>query len=154
MVLPESVPRRISIPAARVDSSIVDLGLTAAGEMETPKNPDQVGWFTGAHTPGAPGVAVLAGHVTWNREPTVFFRLGELQRGDRISVDRADGSRVTFAVQRRSTFGKDVFPTREVYRPSAKPELVLITCGGRYDTRQHRYEANVIVWASLVGVTR
>lgn len=95
--LGESAPTRVTIPAIGVDASLVRLGLKADGEMETPDaDPDQAGWFEGAHTPGGPGTSVVVGHVTWNREPTVFDRLGQLERGDRITVARQDGSSATF----------------------------------------------------------
>lgn len=149
--LAESTPVRIRIGSIGVDASFVDLGLTASAGLAVPSDPAKVGWFTGAHTPGARGVAVVAGHVTWNGAKGAFFGLGDLQRGNRIVVDRADGSRATFAVTRMSTFPKDAFPTSEVYRASATPVLVLITCGGTYHRAEHYYDANVIAWASLVA---
>lgn len=150
-VLPESVPTAISIPAIDVDTSrFVDLSLMANGQMEAPVDPDDVGWFTGAHTPGSPGVSVLAGHVTWNGNPSAFFKLGKLERADTITIKRKDGSRATFEVTRMATFPKDEFPTAEVYKPASEPELVLITCGGEFDADKRYYDSNVIVWAKLV----
>lgn len=149
--LAESVPTRIQIPSIKVDASMVDVGLKGDGEMDTPDaDPEQAGWFTGAHTPGSPGTSIVVGHVTWNREPTVFFKLGDLERGDQITVTRKDGSKATFAVSKRSTFPKDEFPTKEIFQQATDPELTLITCGGRYDTSTHTYGSNVIVWTKLV----
>ena len=153
-MLAESEPIEISIPSIKVSSSFENLGIGANGEVEAPADPDQVGWFTGAHTPGSPGVGVVAGHVTWNRRPTVFFRLGDLKRDDQITVKRRDGSRAVFAVTRMSTIPKDRFPSAEVYRATNVPELVLITCGGRYSWQQHSYDSNLIVWARVVSVHR
>jgi len=150
--LTESVPTRVRIPAAEVDASTVKLGIADDGTMETPEDPDQVGWFDGARTPGGPGVAVLAGHVTWNGRETVFFDLGRLDRGTKVALDREDGTTATFAITRRSTFPKDEFPTREVYRATSTPELVLITCGGEYDADRRYYDANIIVWAELLSI--
>lgn len=150
-ILAESVPAKITIPAIDVSSRFVDLGLTDQGEVDAPKDPADVGWYTGAHTPGSPGVAVVAGHVTWNRVPSVFFKLGKLARGDKITIKRKDGSSAVFAVSRMSTYPKTEFPTKEVYRDVPDPELILITCGGKYVTDQHYYDSNVIVWATLVS---
>ena len=150
VVLAESSPTTISIPAIDVSSDFVELGIGADGELEAPADPSKVGWFTGAHSPGSPGVSVVAGHVTWNRVPTVFFKLGKLERGDRITVKRRDGSSATFAVSRMSTFPKDRFPSKEVYAASDTPKLVLITCGGTYSYGHHSYDSNVIVWADPV----
>lgn len=147
--LAESDPVRLTIPSIGVDTSaIIELGLTDQSELETPTNADDVGWFTGGHTPGARGVAVVAGHVTYNG-PAVFFRLGELAPGATVDVERSDGTTATFAVTRSATFPKTEFPSAEVYRPSDDAELVLITCGGTFADAS--YDSNVIVWAELVG---
>jgi len=135
-----------------VDAGTVKLGVGPDGALETPRDPDEVGWFVGASTPGGPGVAVLAGHVTWNGRKTVFFDLGRLERGTKVAIERADGSIATFAITRRSTFPKDEFPTREVYRATSSPELVMITCGGEFDEDRRYYDSNVIAWAELVSV--
>jgi sortase (surface protein transpeptidase) len=147
--LEESDPERIRIESIGVDATFVDLDLDDNRQLEAPEDPDQVGWFTGARSPGTPGVAVVAGHLTWNREPTVFYRLGELADGARIEITRADGSVAIFTARRRGTFPKDRFPTDEVYRATREPELTLITCGGGYDQEDHSYDSNIIVWAEL-----
>lgn len=147
--LPESVPVRVRIPSIAVDAGTVRLGLDG-NELETPADPDEVGWFTGAHTPGAPGRAVLAGHLTWNGRHTVFARLPELAAGSVVEVDREDGTTAKFEVTKVSTFAKDVFPTAEVYASTDEPSLVLITCGGEYSQSEHYYDSNVIAFASAL----
>ncbi len=125
------------------------LGLNG-NELETPADPDLVGWFTGAHTPGAAGRAVMAGHLTWNGRHTVFARLPELSVGSVVEVDREDGTTAKFRVTEVSTFEKDKFPTAEVYASTDEPSLVLITCGGEYSTAKHYYDSNVIAFASAM----
>jgi sortase (surface protein transpeptidase) len=149
VALPESEPVRLAIPSIGVDSAFVELGLSDDSELETPTNAGDVGWFTGGHTPGARGVAVVAGHVTYNG-PAVFFRLADLAAGDPIEITRSDGSTAIFAARRSATFPKTEFPSAEVYRPSDSAELVLITCGGQY--ADAHYDSNVIVWAELIDV--
>ena len=151
--LTESAPVRVLIPALKVAAATVELGVGSGGALETPRDPDDVGWFVGAHTPGGPGTAVVAGHVTWNGRPTVFHRLDQLKAGDKVRVDRADGTTAQFAVTRRETFSKQGFPTQEVYGGSATPQLILITCGGAYDADRRYYDSNVVVWARLVTVS-
>ncbi|MGJ6981670.1 sortase domain-containing protein [Aestuariimicrobium soli] len=131
-------------------SALVDLGLDG-GAMETPSNPDLAGWFTGAHTPGGPGTSVVVGHVTWNRRPTVFYKLGQLTVGSRVQVARKDGTTATFTVRKVGTFAKSAFPNGEVYSPDPAPRLILITCGGAYDRATSSYDSNVIVWADLTS---
>jgi hypothetical protein len=100
LVLPESDPVAISIPRIGVQSRLVDLGLDADGAMEVPQDPARAGWFTGGPAPGALGPAVIAGHVTWNGAPEVFYRLGTMRRGDQVTVTRKDGKTAVFTVSR------------------------------------------------------
>lgn len=153
-LLASSVPTTLNIPRIHVRSALVRLGLDGSGAMEVPVDPDEAGWFTGAPTPGSLGPAVIAGHVTWDRYPAVFFRLAELRRGDRVEVLRRDGQAAVFAVSGVRRFSKARFPTDAVYGPTHRAALRLITCGGQYDEGAARYEDNVVVFAELVDVRR
>ena len=147
-----SRPVSLRIPKIGVTSELVDLGLDESGAMETPEPEELAGWFTPSPPPGIAGSTVIAGHVTWNQQPTVFFRLGELRVGDRVEVRREDGINTVFEVTRLGTFPKDSLPTKDIFDHPAQSELRLITCGGRYDDVNNRYLSNVIVWAKIVDV--
>lgn len=149
--LPQSRPVSVDIPRLHVSSALEDLGLDSSGAMEVPRDPARAGWFDRGPTPGSLGPAVIAGHVTWNRLPAVFFRLGTLGRGDVVRVRREDGTTAVFSVTRVASYGKRAFPTRVVYGTLDHAGLRLITCGGRYDAARHRYLANVVVFADLVA---
>lgn len=149
--LQASPPQRISIPSLQVSSSLVDLGQDKRGAMETPTDPDKAGWYTPGPTPGAKGPAVIAGHVTWNGAKAVFFRLGELKKGDDIEVTRQDGRTAKFTVDKIAQYPKSKFPTLEVYRNIDHAGLRLITCGGDFDKTKHHYSDNVVVYASMTG---
>lgn len=149
--LPASRPVSITIPSLKVTSTLEELGLGKDRAMETPRDPDKAGWYRPGATPGAVGPAVIAGHVTWNGAPGVFFALGRLGPGDRISVRRADGRTAEFTVDRTARYAKDRFPTVEVYRNLDHAGLRLITCGGDYSKSDSRYADNVVVYAILTG---
>ena len=122
--------------------------------MAVPDDPARAGWFTGGAAPGALGPAVIAGHVTWNGEPGVFYQLGKLRRGDQVAVVREDGRVAVFTVNRVARYSKSRFPTRSVYGAIDHAGLRLITCGGTYDPARHRYLDNVVVFAQLAAVQR
>jgi sortase (surface protein transpeptidase) len=107
------------------------------------------GWYTGSPVPGRVGPAVIAGHVHWSGVPAVFAHLVDLRAGDRILVTRSDASTVTFTIDRVATYAKSRFPTALVYGSLDVAGLRLITCGG-FDPVARAYEANVIVFATLV----
>ncbi|MFJ4920297.1 class F sortase [Streptomyces sp. NPDC088725] len=149
--LPASEPVEVTIPSLKVSSSLESLGLDGHGAMETPRDPAKAGWYRPGPTPGAEGPSVIAGHVTWNGTPAVFFRLAELDPGDRVEVERRDGRTAVFTVDRVATYAKDAFPSVEVYRNLDHAGLRLITCGGTYSKADHHYADNVVVYASLTS---
>jgi len=149
--LPTSEPVRVAIPALGVTSAVMDLGLAGNGAMEVPPGAYPVGWYDRSPTPGTLGPAVLAGHVDWDGDTGAFYGLRELLPGDAVVVDRADGTRATFAVERVEEHAKDEFPTDEVYGDIDHAGLRLITCGGSFDEDSGDYRDNVIVFARLVS---
>lgn len=153
--LARSVPTRLDIPAIGLHTTLLRLGLKPDHTVEVPPLDADApaGWYENSVTPGEPGAAVMLGHVDTAREgPAVFFRLGVLKPGDPITVRRADGSTVHFAVTRVARYPKAEFPTQEVYGPVRYPELRLLTCGGSFDRRQRSYLDNIVVFArSITG---
>jgi sortase (surface protein transpeptidase) len=151
--LPRSKPVTLDIPSIGVHSAVQYLGQTAEGALETPApGPlyDTAAWYRYSPTPGSLGPAILMGHIdsAWNG-PSVFFRLGELRPGDRVSITRADDSVAVFVVDRVSSYAKDDFPTDLVYGDIDHAGLRLITCGGAFDDATGHYLDNIVVFATL-----
>ncbi|MEU6486162.1 class F sortase [Streptomyces sp. NPDC046887] len=151
-VPPVSAPKRLVIPALKVSTPLERLGLDGGQAMETPRDPDRAGWYERGAAPGARGPAVIAGHVTWNERKAVFFDLARLRTGQRVEVERKDGSTAVFAVTKVAQYGKKEFPSLEVYGNTAGPELRLITCGGDFSEADHYYSDNVVVFGRLLSV--
>ena len=147
-------PRWIRIAAIGVSAPMVALGVNPDRTLEVPRRWGDTGWYIGGPKPGEQGPAVIAGHVDSTSGPAVFYRLGELRRGAMVRIRRADHSVVAFRVQGIERWPKDRFPTRRVYRRTARSTLRLITCGGSFNAATGHYTDNVIVYATRVSVTR
>ena len=145
--LGRSVPVRLTIPAIGVDTDLLAVGLAADGTVEVPPLESPLAaWYEYSPTPGELGPAVLLGHVDSARSgPSVFYDLAALEPGDAVTVDRADGSVVAFAVERVERYPKAAFPTADVYGDLPYPGLRLITCGGGFS--DGHYLDNVVVYA-------
>jgi LPXTG-site transpeptidase (sortase) family protein len=144
-------PASLVIPSIGVSTSLVRLGLTSTGALQVPPTTAVAGWYTGSPRPGAIGSAVIAGHIDSVAGPGVFYRLSQLQRGDRVYVRRADGTLAVFAVTQVQSYPKDDFPTTAVYGAVPDPELRLITCGGTFDYSTRSYLSNTVVYAKEVS---
>jgi hypothetical protein len=156
-ILARSLPVHLSVPAIRVDSDLAQIGLSPAGEIQTPPlvRDSHAYWLTVSPTPGQVGPATIIGHVdSASYGPGVFFRLGALRQRDTISVTRADGLVAVFAVERVVAYPKAQFPTFAVYGNTDNAALRLITCGGIFDPTAHSYESNIVAYASLVSTHR
>lgn len=149
--LPASEPTALRIDSIGVDEQVFPIGLGEDGELLAPRGEqaDLAAWFDGSPTPGESGPAVIEGHVTWGGEPSVFFELGALQPGDRVEVDREDGTVATFEVYDAARYPKDEFPTVAVYGRTDGPELRLITCSGDLDGDGHHLD-NTVISARLI----
>jgi sortase (surface protein transpeptidase) len=151
-----SVPVHLDIPAIRVSTPLMALGLEPDGTIGVPPltRGAPAGWYRYLSTPGEVGPAVILGHVDTARDgPAVFYRLREVHPGDTVTVRRLDGSTAVFTVNQVAEYPKSAFPADAVYGPLAYPALRLITCGGPFDRVHGEYRGNVVVYAALTSTT-
>lgn len=127
------VPERIEIPAIDVDAPVQHLGLRDNGEMEVPDTLHDTSWYEPGYEVGAPGNAVIAGHVDDTVNPGVFKQLHTLEPGDEIIVHGEDGDTLTFTVYDKELFDADEAPVDKIFGYSHNSLLNLITCEGPYD---------------------
>jgi hypothetical protein len=146
-------PTAVRIKSIGVAASIRPMGIRADRTVEVPDNPDDVGWYSPGSVPGQAGSAVLLGHVDSVHGPAVFARLRWLSRGAEVDVSGSDGSISRFEVTKSATYANADFPARRVYQVTGRPRITLVTCGGDYDRARGGYQANVVVYAVLLGTT-
>jgi hypothetical protein len=143
-------PTTIAIPAIGVKATIVEVGLQADGAMQVP-DPHQVGWYRLGPRPGAPGAAVLIGHVDSRTGPAVFYRLRQLRPGDEILIGQRGGATSRFLVGRLERHPKSALPITSIWSSTTRPLLRLITCAGSFNHTTGHYRDNLIVYASPTG---
>jgi sortase (surface protein transpeptidase) len=149
-----SVPVHLDIPAIRVSTPLMALGLNPDGTIAVPPlgRDAPAGWYRYLVTPGEVGPAVILGHVDSARDgPAVFYRLPELRPGDAVTVRRLDGSTAAFTVSQVAQYPKLAFPAEAVYGAVDHPVLRLVTCGGSFDPIHRQYRGNVVVYAEFTG---
>lgn len=140
-------PVRIEIPSIGVEAPVIPLGLNPDRTLEVPSDFGDAGWWTGGARPGAPGPAIIAGHVDSKTGPAVFYRIRDLAPGAAITVVRRDGTRARFRVIGSEQYPKTRFPTERVYGTTSRPTLRLITCSGVFDRGSGHYLDNTVVYA-------
>jgi hypothetical protein len=152
--LRQSLPVSVSIPAIGVRSKLLHLGLNKDGTIQVPNlntSANEAAWYKYSATPGQIGTSVIEGHVDSYGGPAVFYRLGALSPGNRVSVTLADGITAVFRVTGVREYAKDKYPADTIYAPANFAALRLITCGGDFDAATGHYLNSVVVFASLVS---
>jgi len=142
-------PSTVRVERIGVRAAVDAIGVAPGSDaMEIPDDPARVGWYAYGPAPGGEaGVAILTAHVDSARTgPGAFFRLRELEPGDTVTVDTADGRALVYDVTGREQVGKEALPA-QLYRRDGAPALALVTCGVRFDPVTRHYSDNVIVWA-------
>ena len=144
-------PVRLRIPSIGVDSDLVGLRVQRDGTLAAPTTFSQAGWWRDGPTPGAPGAAILAGHVDSQSGPGVFLRLRDLLPGAGFTVARGDGSVGSFVVDAVKEYPKRDFPSGLVFDSGSTATVRLITCGGDFDRSTGHYLDNIVVFARPLG---
>ena len=142
-------PTRLIIPALNVDAEVDGYGLNETGAMAVPEDGETVGWYKLGAKPGGMGNAVIAGHVDDYAGPAVFFHLKNLQIGDEVMVEGANGETLTFLVTRLESYPYDNAPLREIFGPSSERRLNLITCTGTYNRSTQTHAERLVVYTEL-----
>ena len=143
------LPRYIYIPKLSVQAIIRPLGLTAAGQLATPNNVYDTGWYTKSSQPGQPGAAVIDGHVSSWTTNGVFYGLKTLQAGDAIQIERGDGTKLSYLVVKKQVYGYQQVDMSAVLSPveAGKPGLNLITCTGDVIKGTNDFTERVVIFA-------
>lgn len=150
-------PPRQSVPPVQVairdigaSVPVVDVGIEAGGFMELPENPAIAGWYRFGSDPSSPqGNTVISAHVDAGNYPIgPFSKLRDLATGASAELTDAAGISHLYTVQSVTYYPKAELPVAELFARSGASNLVLITCGGEFDSSIGRYEDNVVVIAA------
>ncbi len=146
-----AAPKKIEIPALGIDTEVLEVGITAGGNMAVPKSFTKVGWYKYGSIPGNDGNAVIAGHVDNGLSLAgVFKHLNEIKIGDMVTISDENGSISTFQVTATSSIDYQSNDTNEIFSGTGYPTLRLITCEGDWVQAHKTYDKRLIVTASRI----
>jgi hypothetical protein len=141
-------PARLAVRALGVDVPLDPVGVAADGRMELPADVSRAGWYRFGPVPGAPGSAVVAGHVDDAEQGLgALARLREADPGDEVLVTDAAGAATRWRVVARELVTKQELPLAALFARGGAPRLVLVTCGGPFLPEYRSYRDNVVVVA-------
>jgi hypothetical protein len=141
---------RVQIADLGIDMEVVPVGVESGGFMELPPNPAIAGWYRFGPDPwSSDGNTVIAAHVDAPDYPIgPFADLRDLGPDAGVTVVGADGSVAAYGVVSVTYYPKQELPTKELFARAGTRALVLITCGGDFDSTTGHYDDNVVVVAA------
>ena len=156
-VVPASHPRYLTIPKLGVNKArILSVGVNPGGELGTPNNIFDVGWYDSSGLPGRGGTLVIDGHNGGPHVHGVFKELPSLVSGDLIVIERGDGELFTYSVVENVTVPlgeSDTYMGTAMRSPQAgKESVTLISCIGEWSSVQNTYLSRQFVRATLSTV--
>src|SRR3989338_11615904 len=144
------LPARLRIPSLSVNAAVEPVGKKADGSMGTPKDFDDISWYSPGAKPGEAGSAVFAGHVNNGLlKSGVFERLSPIQKGDYVLVDDASGRSKIYRVYSVETYEPNA-PTDALFATTGQEQLVLITCDGAWVPKAKTFDKRLVIVARPV----
>jgi hypothetical protein len=153
---PETRPSGAGLPTGST-LTLSRLGVHAAitavavvqGVMQVPADPRVVGWWSGGGAPTQPrGSVVVVGHVNYAGVPGALGRLPDTRLGDDVSIV-GPGLDARYRVTAVRTYPKSSGIPAAAFGPGpGDGRLVLITCGGPFDSATGNYEDNIVAYAA------
>lgn len=145
-------PRYLTIPKLGITNArILEVGLSANGQMLTPYNIFDVGWYNGSAKPGTRGTAIIDGHNGGPNVQGVFKNLPSLGIGDLITVEMGDGTKYNYRVNDNTTVALAEADAKMLYAAQSpipgKESITLITCTGEWSQVKQTYLSRQFVRA-------
>jgi len=150
-VAPE-LPRVLSIPDINVRARVLPMSVNTDGSIQAPINIFDSGWYAGSAKPGEAGASFIDAHASGMTRQGLFAYLDTLTRGADISIERGDGTKLTYQVAAVETYSKDEIDMKQLLRPynGASEGLNLMTCTGKWLPDEKTYDQRVVVFAVRV----
>ncbi|MCC7436448.1 class F sortase [Candidatus Nomurabacteria bacterium] len=145
-----NAPSRLAVPSLDIDAKVQKVGITLKGNMATPNNFVDVGWYEYGPLPGQLGSAVIAGHVNNGLAfPAVFSNLKNIETGADIYVETLGKNTLHFVVVGTKVYDFDA-KADEVFKQDDGKFLKLITCTGTWSDQYKTHDKRLVVTAMLV----
>lgn len=148
-------PRYLRIEKLGISGArILPMGVNASGELATPNNIFDVGWYEASGKPGQGGTMIIDGHNGGPHVLGVFKNLPDLVAGDIIEVERGDGVKFRYSVVESEAVALDdanAYMAVAAKSPEPRKESIsLISCTGEWSQQKGTYLSRQFVRAVLV----
>lgn len=146
-----AIPTSIMLGGSHQQIRIVPIAVSSTGILEPPADIATAGWWVGGPRPGAPGRAVIAGHIDSTAGLGAFAALADLHVGDLVQLAGTAGPIRRYRVTDRQEIEKTRLDPATLNRTKNHSDILLVTCIGNFDRSTRSYDSNLLVTAVEVG---
>lgn len=137
-------PRYLTVPKLGISRArVLAMGINEKGELDTPNNIFDVGWYESSGRPGYGSTMMIDGHNGGPHVNGVFKQLPSLKNGDVIEIERGDGKLFKYEVVENNTISLDeadhYMLTAAKSPISGRESLTLISCTGEWSQQRGTY---------------
>ncbi len=144
-------PTRFYIPTLKIDATVKEVGITKNGNIASPRNFSDVGWYKYGILPGEIGTSIIDGHVDNGLAlPGVFSDLKNIKIGDNVYVETEENKVLNFVVEKIEVFDYNA-GTESIITEGKDFRLVLITCTGNWMPNLRTHDQRLVVTTVLVN---
>ncbi len=148
-------PRYLTIRSIGIyNARVVEIGLKNNGEVGTPYNIYDVGWYVDSALPGSNGVSLMDAHGG-DLGYGIFRNLPKINIGDQIIIEMGDETTkyvynvVDMSFQNLGEAANAYMSTALTSPEAGRPSLTLITCTGDWWEQSQTYSQRLFVRAVL-----
>ena len=147
-------PRYLTIEKLGINKArILPMGVNSKGELATPNNIFDVGWYEASGKPGQGGTMIIDGHNGGPHVLGVFKNLPDLVEGDVIEIERGDGIVYKYSVVEGKAVPlseSDAYMSTAAKSPEkGKESVTLISCTGEWSQQRRTYLSRQFVRAVI-----
>ena len=147
-------PRYLTVEKLGINKArILPMGVNSKGELATPNNIFDVGWYEASGKPGQDGTMIIDGHNGGPHVLGVFKNLPDLIEGDIIKIERGDGIVYKYSVVESKAIPlseSDAYMSTAAKSPEkGKESVTLISCTGEWSQQRGTYLSRQFVRAVL-----
>lgn len=145
-------PQILTIDALNVAARVRPMGLNSDKSIQAPRNINDSGWYTGSAKPGEAGAMFIDGHASGSTRLGLFGSLDTLKTGDTMSIEKGDGTKLTYRVVHVATMALEAVDMSKVLAPydGVKNGLNLMTCTGTWVPESQTLNQRVVVYTEQI----
>ncbi len=147
---PADQPRYIYLGSINVRARVMSVGVNSDGNIGSPDNANDAGWYDGSAKPGQDGQVFINGHTSFSSSfKAAFDKLPDLKANDVITIELGDGDKITYKVVKVESVPTSAVNMKETLNvpDGAKQGLTLMTYAGQYDYKSKTTDKRVVVYA-------